>query len=657
MGTSARAATRRAVGTLAVVVSIAVPGSALAGAARPALRFQPRSLDGTANNLAHPTWGAVGSDYQRLAPARYADGIGTMASGPDPRHISNRIFNSLGVDLFSERNVSQWAWVWGQFLDHTFGLAQSGPQDAGIPFSSSDPLESYTDTLGPIPFTRDAVAPGTGTSTANPREQVNTVNSYIDGWPIYGGTEQRLAWLRTGPDNGNPADEGADLMLPGGYLPQARARGDVATAPVMTLDGGLVGDPGDAVVSGDVRANENAELTAVHTLFAREHNRIVGLLPHGLTAEERFQIARRIVGAEEQYITYSEFLPSVGVTLPPYRGYRSDVDPELYDEFATVGYRAHSMVNGEEHIDAPAGRYTPAQLAQLEAVGVAATPVPGTGPARVQLDVTQGSAFFDPDLVPDVGLGPLLEGLGDEPGYKNDEQIDDALRSVLFEVPGPTVSDPASCYAEPLTTGCFQGVVDLGAIDIERGRDHGMPTYNQLRRAVGLPAVTSFAQLTGESTDSFPRGLGPDPIDNPKILDYTQLRDLYGRPVQPGSQTRATYATRVTTLAARLKAIYGSVDNVDAFVGMLSEPHVRGTEFGALQLALWRKQFTALRDGDRFFYLSDPALTEIQRQFGISYRHTLAQLIVLNTDIRPSSLQSDVFYAPPPAQATQPVGG
>ena len=97
----------------------------------------------------------------------------------------------------------------------------------------------------------------------------------------------------------------------------------------------------------------------MHTLFAREHNRIVGLLPRSMPAEDRFQIARRVVGAEEQYITYTEFLPSVGVTLPPYSGYRSNVDPELYDEFATVGYRAHSMVNGEEHIDAPRLRVTP----------------------------------------------------------------------------------------------------------------------------------------------------------------------------------------------------------------------------------------------------------------------------------------------------------
>ena len=41
---------------------------------------------------------------------------------------------------------------------------------------------------------------------------------------------------------------------------------------------------------------------------------------------------------------------------------------------------------------------------------------------------------------------------------------------------------------------------------------------------------------------------------------------------------------------------------------MVAEPHVPGTEFGELQLAIWKQQFQALRDGDRFFYANDPAL-------------------------------------------------
>jgi hypothetical protein len=77
----------------------------------------------------------------------------------------------------------------------------------------------------------------------------------------------------------------------------------------------------------------------------------------------------------------------------------------------------------------------------------------------------------------------------------------------------------------------------------------------------------------------------------------------------------------------------------DAFVGMTSERHLSGSEFGELQLAIWKKQFEALRDGDRFFYLNDPVLREIERNFGITYRRTLGEVIELNTgaDVAPTS--------------------
>ena len=76
-----------------------------------------------------------------------------------------------------------------------------------------------------------------------------------------------------------------------------------------------------------MRANENIALTATHTLFAREHNRIVGPAAGRASApRSKFQIARRVVIAEQQYITYNEFLPALGVALPAYRGYNPNVN-------------------------------------------------------------------------------------------------------------------------------------------------------------------------------------------------------------------------------------------------------------------------------------------------------------------------------------------
>ncbi len=318
-------------------------------------------------------------------------------------------------------------------------------------------------------------------------------------------------------------------MLPGGYLPVATARGDAATAPTMTEEGALT--PEAAVIGGDVRTNENADLDGITTLFAREHNRIVSLLPDSLSAEQKFQIARRVVGAEIQYITYNAFLPAVGVKLAPYKGYDSDVDPEISDEFATVGYRAHSMVNGEQEIIVPSGTYSAEQAQALRELGATVEPVTIGRRHGELIDISQNAAFFNPAIVPAVGLGNLLGGLSQMPGYKNDEQIDNTLRSVLFETPGSDERSPQECFEQPQLSGCFSGIVDLGAIDVQRGRDHGMPSYTQLREALGLSVPSTFDQLTGDSDEALPVGLT---INSPLILKFTSFTDRRGHTTNTG---------------------------------------------------------------------------------------------------------------------------
>jgi hypothetical protein len=604
-----------------------------------------RTIDGSGNNATHPAWGQAGTQYLRVAAPTYADGIGRMVSGPSPRYISNRIFNDVGQNLFSENDISQWGWAWGQFIDHDIGLRDERPaESADMPYDKHDKLEAFSNDVGTIAFSRTPAAPGTGSNS--PRQQINTISSFIDASNVYGNTNARLDWLRDGKVDGDPSNNAATLMMSADkYLPRADARGNPSAAPPMDLMGALAGTPTKAVEAGDVRANENVALTAIHTLFAREHNRIVAALPNVLSAEQKFQIARRVVGAEVEFITYNEFLPTLGVRLDPYRGYVPGVNPSLSNEFAVVGYRAHSMVHGEFEPTVPAGTYTDDQLNNVfPAEGIT---VERNADGTVTLVIPLVVAFGNPDLLTQVGEGPILQSLG-EHEYKNDEQIDNSLRSVLFEVPRPNGTSPPTCGSPVIKPACFTDVSDLGADDIQRGRDHGMPSYNDLRKAYGLPPVRSFTEITGESTDAFPSDpkLDPhDPIDDLQSLDFVELRDAQGNVIPLGSdaaQEEAVTGVRRTTLAARLRAIYGDVGKVDAFVGMVSERHVPGTEFGPLQLAIWKKQFQALRDGDRFFYLNDPVLDTIRETYGITYRHTLAELISLDAGV---NVEPNVFKA------------
>ncbi len=600
------------------------------------------TLDGSSNNLDDPTLGRAGLVYPRETAANYADGVGEPVASPEARYLSNRIFNGSNQNIFSENDVTHWSFVWGQFVDHTIGLRESGEEDFSIAFDPDDPLEEFTNDLGGISMSRTAVADGTGDDS--PREQVNTISSYIDAWAVYGGTDERLDWLRDGSVDGDPTNNDATLLDDDGYLPTAAARPGTE-APESDLMGRLFADPSAAVIAGDVRVNENIGLTAVQTLFLREHNRIVELLPADLDEETKFDIARRVVAAEQQYITYNEFLPAMGVELADYEGYDSTVDPSITNEFATVGYRAHSAIHGEFEAEIDRATITDDEIAALEAGGVEV----GVDDDVVEVAVPLGVAFGNPGLLVDIGLGNVLAGLASEAAYANDEQIDNQLRSVLFQVPGPEVENPLECLDGTEIAGCFSGVNDLGALDVMRGYDHGMPTYNDLRESYGLARVDTFAALTGESTEEFPDDTAIDasnPIDDPDILDFVSLADGDGTPIDPSSDLAGTAvvdAERRTTIAARLKAVFGDVDAVDAFTGMVSEPHVEGTEFGELQLAMWTRQFSALRDGDRFFYGNDPALAAIATEFGIDFRASLGDVIAANTEIDGADLVDNVF--------------
>ena len=194
---------------------VVVLAAALAVAAQPASSSggtgtEFRSLDGSGNNVTHPEWGQIGRPYLRLAAPNYADGIGAMVAGPPSRYVSNRVFNDVAQNVFSENDISQWGWLWGQFMDHTFGLRDETPaEDASIAFAASDPLEDFTNDFGGIGFSRTPAAPGTGTDALHPRQQLNTVSSYIDAFAVYGGTSGRLEWLRNGPVDGSLANNAA----------------------------------------------------------------------------------------------------------------------------------------------------------------------------------------------------------------------------------------------------------------------------------------------------------------------------------------------------------------------------------------------------------------------------------------------------------------
>jgi peroxidase len=492
-----------------------------------------RTLDGMLNNVHNPTWGSAGIQLLRISRADYADGVSEPAgmTRKSPREISNILAAQL-ESILNHGGASDFIWQWGQFLDHDLDLTtQATPEEplaiavpVGDPYFDPDFTGNQT-----IRFNRSIYDSNTGTSPKNPRQQLNLITSFIDASNVYGSDEVRARALRTNDGTGKLQTTSGGQFLPFNTAGLPNAGGD---------------DKAALFLAGDIRANEQIALTAMHTLFVREHNWLCDEIQQaepGLNGEEIYQQARKIIGAQMQVVTYNEFLPILlgRGALPPYKGYNPKVNPAIANEFSTAAFRfGHSMLSPTLlRINMPGYELVPTALKD---------------------------AFFNPRLIHrGGGIEPILRGLATQPAQEMDNQIVDGVRNFLFGEPG-------------------QGGFDLAALNIQRGRDHGLADYNTVGKAYGLRPVKKFSDITAD----------------------------------PGLQ-------------AALQAVYESVDEIDLWVGGLAEDYVPGALVGATFHAILVDQFTRLRDGDRFWFQNDrfftgAQLTEIENT-------TLADIIRRNT--------------------------
>jgi hypothetical protein len=387
-----------------------------------------RSIDGSGNNLSRPELNAAGTDFTRIGSAHYADGISSLMPGVNPRTISNVVVGEGDAAVANAEGLSGMMYAWGQFIDHDLDLAASdGVTAIGIPVPAGD---AHFPAGSTIDMTRAITDPLTGHDRAHPATAVNQISGWLDASMVYGSSAAIAAGLRLADGH---------MKAPGGNLPVVNG----------------------AWAAGDVRVAENPSLTALQTLFVREHNFQVDQLraehPRW-SGDQLYQQARAIVGAEIQHITYDEFLPHlVGNAIGRYHGYDRSVDPTISLEFAGAAYRfGHSIVSNEtERVD------------NLGAV---------TGPELGLKD----TFFLTPaEFADGGGADGFLRHLGSDPSQAMDARIVDDLRNFLVDAAG--------------------GVsMDLAAINIQRGRDLGLGTLNETREALGLREYTRFEQITDD---------------------------------------------------------------------------------------------------------------------------------------------------------------
>lgn len=535
---------------LLALLMAAPPLAAPAAAQRPApLRpfppvDEPRSVDGARNHPTDPDRGAAFTPLARMAPAAYADGVHAPAGADraSARHVSNAVAAQAALRP-NAAGLSDLFWQWGQFLDHdiTETPIESPAEPFPVPVPPGDPWFDPQGTgAASIPMARSFTVDEDGV-----QQQLNAITAWIDGSQVYGSDAERARALRTLDGTGRLRTSDGDLL------------------PFNTE--GLPNAPADDApgffLAGDLRANEQIGLTAMHVLFVREHNHWAERIAaedrdwirrmragargdggggggrsltrealrgdaRALTGDEIYELARAIVSAELQLVTYREWLPLLlgpGV-LDERSVYDPALDGSIRNEFATAAFRlGHSMLSPT--------------LLRLD----------GSGAEIPRGHIPLASAFFAPGEVVATGVEPILRGLVAQRAQELDEMVVDDVRNFLFGPPGA-------------------GGLDLASLNMQRGRDHGLPSYGAMRAALGLGVPAGFD------------GVSSDPA-----------------------------------VAARLARAARSPMTLDLWVGGLAEDDVPGALVGPVFHGILVEQFRVLRDGDRLWYARQlpPRLVEL----------------------------------------------
>ncbi|KAM9001009.1 eosinophil peroxidase isoform X1 [Sarcophilus harrisii] len=443
-----------------------------------------RTITGKCNNRRNTLLGASNQPLARLLPAEYEDRFslpfgwtpGGRRNGfilPLVRDVSNQIvrFPEGRVTLDQERALM--FMQWGQFIDHDLDFSPESL--ARVAFTRGIDCERSCARIIPcfpiqippndpritnrrdcIPFARSVPACAKRNCVLN---QINALTSFVDASMVYGSEDALAARLRNTSNqlglmavNTRFQDNGREL-LPFDNLEEDFCKLTNRNAQIPCF------------LAGDSRASETPKLTAIHTVFVREHNRLARELKRlnpQWSGERLYQEARKIIGAIVQIITYRDFLPLVlgearaARTLGPYKGYSPQVDPRVANVFTLAFRFGHTLI--QPFMFRLGNQYQ------------------SLGPnSRVPLSTV---FFASWRVVNEGGIDPILRGLIANPAKLNrqNEILVDELRDKLFRQ--------------------FRRIgLDLAALNMQRSRDHGLPGYNAWRRFCGLSQPQNLAQL------------------------------------------------------------------------------------------------------------------------------------------------------------------
>uniref|UniRef100_A0A8B9LTA5 NAD(P)H oxidase (H2O2-forming) n=1 Tax=Astyanax mexicanus TaxID=7994 RepID=A0A8B9LTA5_ASTMX len=530
------------------------------------LKSLVQRYDGWYNNLAYHRRGTAGAPLMRFLPARYSDGAYQPLRGlPNARKISNAATRGDSA-LPSQRNLTVLSVYFGYHV--LFEIAESRrpgcpPEFMHIPVSADDPVfgSNSTNEKVLLPFQRAQWDHDTGKSPNNPRTQINHVTAWIDGSSIYGSSSSWCDALRSfqgglllaGSDDGIPKQSDSNYFMWSAPNPCNGQTG-----------------PEGLYEFGNSWANENIFTVAEGIIWFRYHNYLASQLQKehpSWSDEELFQHARkRVIATFQLNMTLLSKLFLNILKLP---GYQKYVDPGVSPEFLAAVVRfGLSLV--------PPGVYMRNRTCHYRSI------VNSDGSRSPALRLC--NSFWNrnnANLQSAEDVDDLLMGMASQIAEREDNIIVEDLRDYMY--------------------GTLQfSRSDAVALTIQRGRDFGLPSFNQVREALNMPPVQTWVEINPKLNQT-----------NPQL--FKDLAELYGN----------------------------DISKLELFVGALLESDGKT---GDLVTSIYLDQFERIRNADRFWFENKQNGLFTEEEIQTIRNTTYHDILLAVTSAQQGDIQENVFF-------------
>jgi Animal haem peroxidase len=494
-----------------------------------------RTPNGSYNDLGQPSMGMAGTRFGRNVPiASTFSAVGSLLD-PNPRLISRRLLTRDAFIPASTLNVVAGAWVQFQVHDwfsHGKGASPEQVEPFRISIDEGDPFPQK-----PLIVPRTRPDPTRGPSDeGRPPTFVNVETHWWDASQIYGSSDELVARVRRDPASGEPTAGGRIHLDPNGLLPRQTGRC-------------VYGEQGELEFTG-VNGNWWIGLSALHTLFAREHNLICDRLKiehPDKDGDWLFEKARLILAALIAKIHTVEWTPAL-LNTPALRfGMRANWWGILGEEFT----RAYGRLGDSEVVSGIIGSPTDHHGVRysLTEEFVAVYRMHSLMRDDFSFRRHEDNGLIRTATLPDVAAANTHLLYADVPFL-------DVVYSLGTEHPGALALHNYPRHLQNLRRQDSGEPADLAAVEILRDRERGVPRYCEFRRLLDMKVPETFLELTGGRGD----------------------------------------------LAREIEAVYGGdLVKVDTMIGMLAEPYPEGFAFSDTAFRIFILMASRRLKSDRFF--------------------------------------------------------